>query len=188
MDKTTAAIMLDAYIRMYVPDVYQKNIYAIDYEKLKKRGIKLITFDVDDTILPKHTDSLPGAAIIHITGIKKMGFDVVLVSNARDSRVKGFAERLDVEYVARAKKPSVRHFREIRDRYHLAEEQMAHVGNSIVNDVGGANSFGITSCLVRPVAHEKEIAPELERRGLWHKHHREWKGDQYYQLGATQKK
>lgn len=39
----------------FIPDVYQKDIYSIDYEKLKARGITLISFDIDDTIADSMT-------------------------------------------------------------------------------------------------------------------------------------
>ena len=34
----------------YVPDIYQKSVYDIDYSKLKSRGIKCLLFDLDNTI------------------------------------------------------------------------------------------------------------------------------------------
>jgi predicted HAD superfamily phosphohydrolase YqeG len=36
----------------YVPDIYQKSIYTIDYTKLLARGIKCILFDMDNTVVP----------------------------------------------------------------------------------------------------------------------------------------
>lgn len=178
----------DEHIRNYVPDVYQENIYAIDYRKLKENGIELITFDVDDTIVPKHSKSLPDDAIILFTVLKR-DFRVMLVSNSKDEKkVRRIAEKLGAErYVAKAEKPDPKYFEEIIDFCKLKKDQIAHVGNSIVNDVGCGNSIEITTCLVRPVSHEGQIVPELERRGLWHKHHRVEKGDQYYQLGEAQR-
>ena len=40
----------DDALMAYVPDVYQEDIYRIDYARLKANGIKLISFDIDDTI------------------------------------------------------------------------------------------------------------------------------------------
>lgn len=43
--------MSDEQLRAtFVPDVYQESIYKIDYGRLKAHGIKLISFDIDDTI------------------------------------------------------------------------------------------------------------------------------------------
>ena len=38
----------EADLMAFVPDVYQKSIYKIDYGKLKEKGIMLISFDIDD--------------------------------------------------------------------------------------------------------------------------------------------
>lgn len=178
----------DEDLMNYVPDVYQENIHAIKYEKLKEKGIELIIFDVDDTIVPKHKKKLPKDAIILFTTLKR-DFRVMLVSNSKDEKkVQRIAEKLGAErYVAKAEKPDPKYFEEIIDYCRLKKDQIAHVGNSIMNDVGCGNSIQITTCLVRPVAHEKEIMPELEKRGLFHKHHRVEKGDQYYQLGEKQR-
>lgn len=154
----------DKNLRKYIPDVYQENIYAIDYEKLKENGIELITFDVDDTIVPKHCKDVSKMAIILFTELKQ-DFRVMLVSNSKDEKkVRRIAEKLGTEkYVAKAEKPDPKYFEEIIDFCKLKENQIAHVGNSIMNDVGCGNSIHITTCLVRPVAHEKEILPELDK-------------------------
>ena len=184
-------------IEFYVPDVYEPKIYRIDYEKLKERGIKLITFDLDDTIVPKVTNRMPESAPPLMTKLKKMGFKVMLISNSRKvKKVEMFAKKLNVEYsIARAKKPGGEAFEKAREKYHLEEKQIAHVGNSIMNDVGGANPSGIMTCLVRYVGDvphnviqvDKKLKAELKERKLWQKHHIEQKEDQYYQLGETQK-
>ena len=35
----------------YVPDIYQKSVYDIDYSKLTNRGIKCLLFDLDNTLV-----------------------------------------------------------------------------------------------------------------------------------------
>lgn len=34
----------------YLPDMYKKNIFDINYDKLKKKGIKCLIFDLDNTL------------------------------------------------------------------------------------------------------------------------------------------
>lgn len=189
------ADMPDDALMMYVPDVYQPSIYAIEYEKLKEKGIKLITFDLDDTIVPKSTGKLPDPAQPHITKLKEMGFKIMLLSNGNEEKVRKFAEKLGVDYIAEAKKPAERPFKEVLNRNHLEAKQMAHVGNSIMKDIAGAKASGITTCLIRyvgEVSHnviliDKKLKKKLKERGMWQKHHIEQKEDQYYQLGETQK-
>ena len=37
-------------VKRIIPDMYKKNIYEINYEKLKKMGKKYLFFDLDYTI------------------------------------------------------------------------------------------------------------------------------------------
>ena len=50
----------------YIPDMYYKSIFDIDYEKLVKQNIKLLLFDLDNTIIP---DNVKNTFIIHIRNI-----------------------------------------------------------------------------------------------------------------------
>ena len=40
----------------YLPDVYSKNVLSINYDKLKKKKIKCLIFDLDNTLVPIHTE------------------------------------------------------------------------------------------------------------------------------------
>ena len=35
----------------YVPDIYQKSIYTVNYAKLLSQGIKCLLFDLDNTLV-----------------------------------------------------------------------------------------------------------------------------------------
>ena len=54
------AVLSDAQLRLYIPDVYQKDIYQIDYQRLWNQGIRLISFDIDDTIQDSGIDKIEG--------------------------------------------------------------------------------------------------------------------------------
>lgn len=185
--------------RDFVPDVYQHDIYMIDYQRLKDAGIKLISFDIDDTIASLEDFTASEEAKILIQKLKNMGFDIVLLTNAKDTRGSHFGKVLGVDHIARAKKPLSKNFELLQERYGLEKNQMAHVGNSQINDVAGGNIFGITTCMTRNMGwleNWKEdykqmigkneghaLRKVLKSRNIWRKHHKEVKGDQYYQLG-----
>lgn len=194
--------MSDEYLRKtYVPDIYQKDVFAIKYKKLLDAGIKFLSFDIDDTIAAMENATPPKAATTLFENLKNMGFELMLLTNNRDSRAAVFAKKLGIpgQYIARAEKPAAGHFAEMQRMCGLEKSQMAHVGNSITDDVAGGNVFGITTCLVRRVGNltwwggkiallvgqneGHELREELKKRGIWHKHHQYEDGDQYYQLG-----
>lgn len=194
--------MSSEYLReTYIPDVYQPTIHAIDYGRLRDAGIALLSFDIDDTIAALENFRPDKTAVIRFESLKRMGFTVVLLTNAGDARAAEFAERLGIpgQYIAKAEKPLMRSFEELQKRYGAEKSQMAHVGNSMKMDVAGGNVFGITTCLVRNIGvlqtgldmvrqgHKDGhgLRKELRERGLWRKHHKYEKGDQYYQLGEV---
>ena len=202
--KNNFKTMTDDYLqRNYVPAVYQRNIYAIDYQKLKEAGVKLISFDIDDTITDLLVDNPPKEAITLFEDLKKMGFELWLLSNANEDRVSDFANQLGISqnYIARAEKPLTIHFQTLKDRCGVEKSQMAHVGNAIRDDVAGGNAFGIITCLVRRAGktslipklnplvptQSQLLREELKARGIWFKHHVLVPDDQYYQLGELPK-
>ena len=204
--------MTDDELRRFVPDVYQKNIYKIDYRKLKEQGIRLISFDIDDTINDVLFNNLqariPGGKLTMSADardlfreLKEMGFTVTLLTNAHTKIAQDTCEDLQADgYIARADKPDTRNFLRMMERYGAEPSQTAHVGNSMRQDIAGGNLAGVTTCLVRRAGVSMKagkfflktaglktkghlVRKRLLERDLWRKHHNCSKGDQYYQLG-----
>ena len=150
--------MTDDELRRFVPDVYQKNIYKIDYRKLKERGIRLISFDIDDTINDVLFNNLqariPGGKLTMSADardlfreLKEMGFTVTLLTNAHTKIAQDTCEDLQADgYIARADKPDTRNFLRTMERYGAEPSQTAHVGNSMRQDIAGGNLAGVTTC------------------------------------------
>jgi predicted HAD superfamily phosphohydrolase YqeG len=202
-------------LNTYIPDVYQKSIYEIDYDKLKNAGIKLLSFDIDDTIddvlinnlqarLPFLSFTVPEDAKVLFQKLKEKNFIVALVTNGKYPLAKGAFEALGTVdcYIAEAEKPGTRSFEALAEKYQLQPSEMAHIGNNMRDDVAGGNKFGATTCLVRRAGTAMKLAKlakstiglptkghlireELLERDLWRKHHKYKKKDQYYQLGEV---
>ena len=119
--------MSDDELRRFVPDVYQKNIFKIDYRKLKERGIRLISFDIDDTIndvlfnnlqarIPGGKLTMPAGARDLFRELKEMGFTVTLLTNAHTKIAQDACEDLQAGgYIARADKPETRNFQRMME-------------------------------------------------------------------------
>ena len=73
--------------KLLKPSYYYKDIYSINYQKLKKNNIKYILLDIDNTI-GDSKDIVPNSqAIKHIKKLEKE-FEIILFSNALPKRVK----------------------------------------------------------------------------------------------------
>ena len=82
----------------FYPDVYQKSIYTIKYEKLKENGIKCLLFDLDNTCVP-YVDRVPTKKLKnHFDKLQDMGFKVIIFSNSPKERLKPFKKELNVDF------------------------------------------------------------------------------------------
>ncbi len=168
-------------MEQYVPDLYKKNIYIIDYNKLKTRGIKCLLFDLDNTLVP-YNEKVPSKKNIELfKKIKELGFKVILFTNSGKRRVKPFKEMLDVEAIYRCFKPSPKKFEKVLNDYKYNQSQVAIIGDQILTDVVGGNRVGITTILVNPVSkkdfiftkfnrhREKKLIKKLSKQDLFYK-------------------
>ncbi len=165
----------------YIPDVYQKSIYTIDYLKLKEKGIKCLLFDLDNTLVPYHIKSADEKLVELFSNLKEMGFQLIIFSNSFKKRVKPFKEELEVDCCSNARKPHSNRFYQILKEYRLAENEVAIIGDQVMTDIVGGNRVGITTILVNPISvrdpfwtkpnrlREKRIMKKLKDHDLFFK-------------------
>lgn len=135
----------------FIPDIYQKSIYTIDYKKLKSRGIKCILFDVDNTIAPLHLKK-PTKKVKDLMGrLKEMGFTIIILSNATKKRLKPFKEHLELDCAYFAMKPLSKKYKKILKEYKFQLNEVAAIGDQLLTDILGGNRMGITTILVNPI-------------------------------------
>ncbi|MBE6154082.1 MAG: YqeG family HAD IIIA-type phosphatase [Firmicutes bacterium] len=146
----------------FVPDMYQKNIYDIDYQKLKKKGIKCLLFDLDNTLVPVNVD-IPTKKIKELFNYLERDFKVIIISNSNKKRLIPFKEGLNVDVAASAKKPFKTKYVKIMEMYKFKEHQIAAIGDQLLTDIGGANNMGITSILVNPIGEYEKFGTKINR-------------------------
>ncbi len=135
------------------PMMYQKSIYDIDYNKLYDSGIKCILFDVDNTCCPYHEKNPSKRLITLFKRLKKIGFRVVIFSNAKKKRLETF-DVLDVDINYLSKKPLSGNFKRVLRKYGYDSCEVIIIGDQIFTDIYGGNNVGINTCLVEPLTDE----------------------------------
>lgn len=138
-------------MEVYVPDMYQKSIYAIDYQKLYSRGIKCLLFDLDNTLVPVKMKTPSKKIKTLFNELKEKGFKIIIFSNSKKNRLKPFKDELEVDCAASARKPFKKKFLRVLDEYGYQINEVAIIGDQMLTDVVGGNKIGITTILVNPV-------------------------------------
>ncbi len=148
----------------YMPDIYQKSIYTLDYSKLLSRGIKLLLFDLDNTLVNAKSDELSDKTKELIISLKQKGFKVIIFSNSPKKRVKMFGELLNVEGVHFACKPMQGKLKKVINNSGLKLNEIAIIGDQILTDILGGNKMGITTVLVNPSSDDDHAFSKVFRR------------------------
>lgn len=139
-------------LKYFLPDQHVKDIFSITPESLKKKGIKGIITDLDNTLVEWDRPNATPKLIKWIEEMRNENIKVTIVSNNSKSRVKAFSDPLDIPFVFRAKKPMKRAFERALAEMNLKKEEAVVVGDQLLTDVFGGNRSGFKTILVVPVA------------------------------------
>ena len=147
----------------FLPDIYQKSVYKINYDKLKSSGIKCLIFDLDNTITPINLNKPSKRLKDLFTRLKNMGFKCIILSNSGKKRVEPFKNSLAVDSGYSCRKPNNKKYIKVMNSYNYAPDEIAAIGDQLLTDVYGANKMGFTSVLVNPIG-QKDFVISLFNR------------------------
>ena len=147
---------------IFVPDMYQKSIYTIDYKKLKKKGIKCLLFDLNNTIAPYELD-YPNDELRELMFELEKDFKVIIVSNSSKNRVRPFKEKLNIDSSFSSKKPFKKKFKKIMNLYNFKDTEIAMIGDELLTDIWGGNRMNFTTILVNGISEEEPFHTRIIR-------------------------
>lgn len=135
-------------MEIYVPDIYQKDIYSINYDVLLSRGIKCLIFDLDNTLVTIKETTPRQTTKDLFKELKEKGFKLVLASNSINARVKPFYEGLKIDYLCSCRKPHIDKINDYIKNSKFGLDEIAMIGDSMMDDVVCGNTIGITTILL----------------------------------------
>lgn len=136
----------------FKPDMYYKDIFSINYSKLRSKGVRCLLFDLDNTIEPIIISYPDSEDIRLFSKLKIMGFKVIIMSNSKKSRVVKFAKKLGVDYNFLSAKPFIKAYLKLMYKYNFKSYEIAAIGDQLMTDVYGANNAKIVSVLIDPIS------------------------------------
>lgn len=162
---------------LFIPSIYQKSIFDIDYAKLKQKGIKCLIFDLDNTLALIEDKRCPERTKRLCQKLKK-DFQIVIISNNNQKRIQPYLDELEVDGIPMAMKPSLKGLKRIMKKYGYEKKQMIMIGDQLMTDIVSANRFSIMSALVDPLGKkdlkitsfnrylERKVLKRLAERGI----------------------
>ena len=147
---------------IYRPNYYYKNIFSINYKKLKEQGIKYLLFDIDNTIKDEKA-KYPDTKDIELINSLKKDFTIIIVSNSYPARVHRFSNSIKCDSYYFSIKPLKRIYKKIIKKYNINADIIAAIGDQLFTDIKGANKMNITSILVDRISNNETIFTKINR-------------------------
>lgn len=146
----------------YIPNMYKKDIFDIDYSKLKSIGIKCLMFDLDNTLALIDEESISPLVKNQLEELKK-DFKIVIISNNTNKRIKKFCCAFDTFFVSFAMKPLHYGFKKVMNKFSLQKKEICIIGDQIMTDILGGNRYGIYTILIDPLGKKDLKITSLNR-------------------------
>lgn len=136
-------------MRLFIPKMYQKNIFSINYQKLKDK-YKLIIFDLDNTIGSIKEEVCNKETTDFLNNLTK-DFIIVVASNSHKERVLRFTKNLKCDVFYLSLKPTLHILRKIKKKYRIPYKEMIIIGDQIMTDIFVGNRKKLLTILVDPI-------------------------------------
>ena len=146
----------------FIPDIYQKSIFSIDYKKLKEQGIKILLYDLDNTLIERGNYQISEKTVELFNKLKK-DFEIYIVSNSINHRkLRLVALTLEVPYIKDSRKPFKTGFKKLKLE-NIKPKEVAMIGDQVLTDVWGAKRMGYNTILIDPINNKEWLVTKINR-------------------------
>lgn len=142
-------------MKFFYPDVYIKSAYELDGEYLSSLGIKVVIFDIDNTLVPYSVQDMPEKTEEFLAHLEENGITPCFVSNNGKERVERFngGKRFALY---KGGKPSKKAALKVAKHFGVQANNIAVVGDQIFTDICFGKNAGAMTVLCPPIDPKNE--------------------------------
>lgn len=141
------------------PDYNLKCVYDINLEELQDKGIKVIMFDLDSTIMISKSGSYRPETIEWLNEVKEK-FTIAVISNNKKQdyieKVRGIS---DFTVIGHASKPNPQKMKKYLNEQNITPDKAVMVGDRPLTDILAGKLLGCKTILVDSINAENENIP-----------------------------
>ena len=135
------------------PKMYCKSIFDVNYALLKQKGIKVLIFDLDNTIMTVD-EKLPSEKVVALFKKLSEDFKVFIASNNVKDKVQRIGKYLNVHAFYSVIKPTTRLKKLLLRKYDAKMNEVAVIGDQLVTDIFMGNRLNMNTILVDPLGNK----------------------------------
>ena len=137
--------------RYFMPDLYLDDIYSIEPAFLKRKGIRAVLLDIDNTLVT-YDDPKPTPSVLSwLNALADQGIAAAIISNNHRERVECFNAELGFFATWDSAKPSGKCYRAAMKHLGTDKTNTAVIGDQVFTDVWSAKRLGLYCILVKPI-------------------------------------
>ncbi len=148
--------------RLY-PDIYVKSIENLPLKEFKRRGIKAIVFDIDNTIAPYDVAEPEPWAIGVLDRLREEGFKICLLSNNNEKRIKIFNRKIGAYAYWKAGKPGIKTLTKAMKDMGSDSSTTVMVGDQIFTDMWCGHNAGLLCVMTAPICGRDQFVTKIKR-------------------------
>ena len=138
------------------PHLRVESVLDLDIGRLRGIGLDSLLLDVDCTLKSYRAEDVRPEVAGWLEELRSAGIGLCLVSNGRGRRIRRFAEKRDLPFVAKALKPFPFGCRAAVRKMGFDADRTAIVGDQVFADVLAGRLARLFCILVRPIHPEEE--------------------------------
>lgn len=145
------------------PDYNLKNIYEIDFQELKTKGIKCLMFDLDSTVMvSKSANFLPETVEWFNTFLKD--FEVAIISNNKSKEyIENASKIAPCRVIGHANKPNPKVMKEYLESISIKPSCAVMIGDRPLTDILAGKLLGCKTILVGSINPNENLPTKVVR-------------------------
>ncbi len=151
------------WIDYFLPDEFLPSVTALDTEKAWEEGIRVILFDIDNTLVPYDVPVADEALSRYLLSLRERGFFLALISNNNSDRVDKFNEAFGFFSISDAGKPSTAAVHRALTHFGVEPRELLVVGDQLLTDVLAARRAGCAVVAVEPIKKKESLFFSFKR-------------------------
>ncbi len=142
-----------------VPDYNLKDIYEINTEELKAKGIKALLFDLDSTIMKSKSASYTQKTREWLAKIEREFIIAVISNNFNENYIEKVRSISTFDVIGAARKPDPRILLEYLANARIAPSEAVMIGDRPLTDILVGKRAGCMTILVDSISADNENLP-----------------------------
>jgi len=141
------------FVKLFHPKEHKSSVQSINLNKLKRKGIKGLIVDLDETLRKRNSSFIPKESLKWVQEAKNKGFKVCVISNnIFPWKRKKIQDKFHVPIALFSLKPLPFAIKKAMSMLKTNEDSTALIGDQLYSDILGANMLGLHSILVDPMS------------------------------------